>query len=100
MRWQKGQSGNPGGRRKEDNQVKELAKQHTALALETLVNLCQNGKAESTKLAAAIALLDRGWGRPAQAIIGGDEDDPPIQLSEIVIRAVDAASNRPPEKGG
>jgi hypothetical protein len=97
--FQKGQSGNPGGRRKEDAKVKDFAKEHTQLAIDTLVNLCKNGKAESTKLAAAIALLDRGWGRPAQAIIGGDDDDPPIQVAEIVIRAVDAAADRSTAQG-
>jgi len=31
-------------------------------------------------------------GKPAQAIIGGDDDDNPIKtVSEIIIRAVDAA---------
>jgi hypothetical protein len=83
MAFQKGQSGNPGGRRKEDAAVKELAKQYTPLAIETIVHLCEHGKAESTRLAAAIALLDRGWGRPAQSIIGGDEDDPPIRVQKI-----------------
>lgn len=33
-------------------------------------------------------------GKPAQAIIGGDEDDPALKvLTEITIRAVDAAGN-------
>jgi hypothetical protein len=33
-------------------------------------------------------------GKPAQAIVGGDDDDNPIKtLNEIVIRAVDAAGN-------
>lgn len=81
MAFQKGQSGNPGGRRKEDFRVKEFAKEHTQLAIETLVHLCENGKAESTRLAAAVALLDRGWGRPAQAIIGSeDPNDAPLRL--------------------
>lgn len=37
---------------------------------------------------------DRLDGKPAQAIIGGDEDDPAIKtVSEIIIRAVDATGN-------
>ncbi len=37
---------------------------------------------------------DRLDGKPAQAIIGGEEDDPAVRvLTEITIRAVDAASS-------
>lgn len=32
--------------------------------------------------------------------LGGASDLPPMQVSEIVIRAVNAAGDRPPEKGG
>jgi hypothetical protein len=43
---------------------------------------------------------DRLDGKPAQAIIGGGEDDPAIKtVSEILIRAVDAASDRPSTEG-
>jgi hypothetical protein len=100
MGWQKGQSGNPGGRIKNDARVKDLAQQHTELAISTLVEICENKKyGASSRVAAATSLLDRGWGRPAQAIVGGGEDDPPIQLSEIIIRAVDAAGDRAAPKG-
>ena len=99
--WKPGQSGNPGGRPRGCGRVRELAQQHTDLAIETLVDICKdktnNAAARAT---AAIGLLDRGWGKPAQAIVGGDEDDPPIQLAEIVIRAIDAAGNRATPKSG
>lgn len=43
---------------------------------------------------------DRMDGKPAQAIIGGDEDDPAVKVtSEIVIRSV-SATDRPPPEGG
>jgi len=38
-------------------------------------------------------------GKPAQAIIGGNDDDPPISIKEILIRGVDAVGDRPPEEG-
>ena len=69
--WKKGQSGNPGGRPKELGQVKALARQHTEEALETLAQLMKSGTPDRTRVAAAEALLDRGWGRPTQAIDHG-----------------------------
>lgn len=45
-------------------------------------------------------LGDRLEGKPAQAIIGGSEDDPAIKtVNEIIIRAVDATSDRPSSEG-
>ena len=41
---------------------------------------------------------DRMEGKPAKAIIGGNEDDPPIAIKELVIRAIDATSNRSTEE--
>lgn len=79
--WKPGQSANPGGRPKQDGRVKELAQQQTELAINTLVEICENKKnGASARAAAAVALLDRGWGRPAQAIVGGDEDDQPLRM--------------------
>ena len=46
-----------------------LARQHTDRAIETLVTALDDPK---TAVAAATALLDRGWGRPAQALTGED----------------------------
>lgn len=64
-----GQSGNPSGRPKADHAIKELAKAHTTDALATLVEIAKNKKASpSARVQAATALLDRGWGRPAQYV--------------------------------
>ena len=74
--WKKGQSGNPGGRPKEVAEVRGLARQYTDEAIQTLVTLMQSAKLERTRLAAASELLDRGYGRPPQAVdLGG-----PIQI--------------------
>lgn len=79
MPFEKGKSGNPGGRPKEDAEVKALAREHGPAAVAKLAALMECGNPR-TECAAAQALLDRGFGKPAQAITGGDEDDPPVRF--------------------
>jgi hypothetical protein len=66
--WQAGQSGNPKGAPKRSNgrTLQELAREHTEEALKTLV-VAMRFKGPQ-QVPAAIAVLDRGWGRPAQRI--------------------------------
>jgi hypothetical protein len=70
--FQKGQSGNPGGRPKEIAELREMARAHSAEAIETLVTTMRDAKDPRVQVAAAVALLDRGWGRPGQEITGAD----------------------------
>ena len=58
-----GQSGNPGGRPKDEHRVAELARSYTLEAIDTLVELLRDGKDERVRGTAAQALLDRGWGK-------------------------------------
>jgi hypothetical protein len=61
----------PSGRPKVIAELKELAKEHTAEAIQTLVSIMTNPKfAPAARVSAANALLDRGYGRPAQHITG------------------------------
>jgi hypothetical protein len=68
--WQPGQSGNPKGRPSIKGEVETLARTYTVEALETLADLMRNGASDNVRMAAANALLNRGWGLPRQAIDG------------------------------
>jgi uncharacterized protein DUF5681 len=67
--WKPGQSGNPSGRAKVVGEIRALARQHTELALQALVEVVKNKKAHpSARVAAANSILDRGYGRPEAKI--------------------------------
>lgn len=57
-------------------EIKSLARAHTDMAIKTLAGVAQNGTSESAKVAAAEALLSRGWGKPAQPHDGDGEGGP------------------------
>ena len=72
MPFAPGQSGNPGGRPKENAEVKALARSHGKAALEKIVALMSSAD-ERIALAASQTLLDRGFGKPTQPLSGDDE---------------------------
>jgi HEAT repeat protein len=67
--WVKGgKSPNPNGRSRIAQEVRELAQKHSAEAIKTLVELMTTSTDERIRLSAADSLLDRGIGKPTQAI--------------------------------
>jgi len=46
----------------------ELARAHTADALNVLHKIATTGQSEAACVSAAVAILDRGYGRPSQAL--------------------------------
>ena len=68
-----GQSGNPGGRPKDEHRVGELARSYTLEAIETLVDLMRHGRDERVRGTAAQALLDRGWGKAKVEVVSNAE---------------------------
>ena len=63
-RFTKGQTGNAGGRPRDEHKVAELARSYTTEAIDTLVDLMRRGKDDRVRGTAAQALLERGWGKP------------------------------------
>ena len=60
---------NPGGRPKDEHGIAKLARSYAPEAIEALVDLVRNGE-PAVRVRAAQALLDRGFGRPAQSLEG------------------------------
>jgi Family of unknown function (DUF5681) len=64
----KGQSGNPSGRpRKAIADLSAEARRYGKMALAALVDILANGE-ERNRVACAKEILDRGYGRPVQAV--------------------------------
>ena len=88
-RFLPGQSGNPGGRHKGVAEVMALARTHTKAAIETLVGIMQDEAApKHARVAAASAILDRGYGRPPPAVEHSG-DGVVLQVVTGILRAPD-----------
>lgn len=73
MTFAKGQSGNPTGRPKkllpDGRSLSDLCKIHTDVAVMALSDILRDdGAPAAARIQAANALLDRGWGKPVQAV--------------------------------
>lgn len=109
-RFVKGVSGNPGGRPAQLAGLRELAAAHTEAAIAALARALDDPK---TSVGAAVALLDRGWGKPQQSldiksVAASQEVAPPDIMSLINARRAQyaikptlaAKINNPPGTAG
>ena len=63
--------------------IRSLARSHTNLAIKVLAGIAKDGTNDGARVAAAVALLDRGWGKPAQMHSGGDGGDIRITIRKM-----------------
>jgi hypothetical protein len=65
--------------------LKSLARGYTQTAIKTLGGLSEAADSDATRVAASIALLDRGWGKPKQVHQhgGGEEGEGPIVVKIV-----------------
>lgn len=91
----KGRSGNPGGRPKESDDVKALARQHTVAAITRLVYWMGTDNPKAS-VSASVALLDRAWGKAPQALTGEDGKPliPPGTSFAFVLQQIPGAENQ------
>lgn len=82
MPFVKGQSGNPGGRKKEAGDLRELARAASPEMLQILIDLAKTSVSDRSRVTAANAVLDRAYGKPAQTL--GDGDGNPVEWVDLI----------------
>ena len=101
--FSKGKSGNPSGRPKIPDDVKELARGLTKEAIATLATVMRDAEApHSARVRAAETLLDRAWGKPeTSANIRINHDARDLSTAEILAAlssfGIAGAEERPDE---
>ena len=80
MPWKKGESGNPSGRPKVVADIRDACRAAGAAAIAALVEELRSDDGR-TRIAAATALLDRGYGKPTQTVSGPDGG--PIAVAHV-----------------
>ena len=68
--------------------ISDMAKDHGKAALDALVQIATAGESEAARVSAANAILDRGFGKPAQTIDNTSSDGTmtpvsPVNLSNL-----------------
>jgi len=69
--------------------LRDACRTHTEAAIQVLVSAL-NDENVKNQITAAQALLDRGYGKPAQSVDLGNTDGEPFKLEQIVRRIVNA----------
>lgn len=91
--FEKGKSGNPGGRSKRLEEIRSLAKQHSRRAFNRILELIESDD-ERVAMAAAKEVLDRAYGKPTVDDTDGDKR----QVTINIVRYTDATEGDPERK--
>jgi hypothetical protein len=99
--FQPGQSGNPGGKPKAIIEVTAAARELTTEAINTLKRVMLNEKATaSARVSAAVAIIERGWGKAPATItlLRGDAELKELTDAELI--AIAAGETAQPNGSG
>ena len=82
-------AGRPAGSQNRDTAASraalaDLVAGHVEVAIKTLSDIAQNGESESARVSASVAILDRAYGRPGQAVEITDTTPERPRKTEIV----------------
>jgi hypothetical protein len=79
-------------------QIRSLARSHTRTAINALIGVMRSKNAtHAARVSAANAILDRGWGRPPQALENGENGA--LELIHRIERVIVNPENSESEAG-
>lgn len=78
--------------------LSDLAKDHAEEALATLVDVARNADSAGARVSAAVAILDRAYGKPVMRVEAPDEEAPSLTINIGVREAVGDVRVTKPER--
>jgi len=73
-------------------EIKEIARKHGPAAIAECLRVMKNSESDQARIAAAKEIMDRAYGKPAQAIVG-DEDEAPVKTVMEIVWGVTSGSS-------
>lgn len=99
-KWVRGQSGNPGGRRKQDYTMRDLALAKCPWALKRLEQIAKQSVDLRAAYQATMGILAYGVGKPLQPIDLSNTDGTLAEMFKSAVRSANGMTPEAPEEPG